>query len=152
SKPIILIMGGSSGSHNINKMIRENLNVLLKEYQVIHICGLGNIDTEIEMQGYKQFEYVQEELKDIFSITDYVISRAGANAIFELLALHMPILLIPLPLSVSRGDQLDNAKSFVESGYAEMMAEEDITKESLKEAIDSLVQHGPNIKKDMDNY
>lgn len=152
SKPIILIMGGSSGSHNINKMIRENLNVLLKEYQVIHICGLGNIDTEIEMQGYKQFEYVQEELKDIFSITDYVISRAGANAIFEFLALHIPMLLIPLPLSVSRGDQLDNAKSFVESGYAEMMAEEDITKESLKEAIDSLVQHGPNIKKDMENY
>lgn len=152
SKPVILIMGGSSGSQKMNEMVRENLHTLLEQYQIIHICGAGNIDEEWKMKGYRQYEYIQEELKDIFAISDYVISRAGANAIFEFLALQIPMLLIPLPLSVSRGDQIENAKSFVESGYAKMINEEDITQASLKTAIDDLVRHAPEIKAQMHHY
>lgn len=151
-KPVILIMGGSSGSQNINQMIRENLDTLLEEYQIIHICGTGNVDEQFVKPGYQQYEYVNEELKDILALSDYVISRAGSNAIFEFLALHIPMLLIPLPLSVSRGDQIDNAKSFVKSGYAEMIMEEDITKESFKVAIDSFVKNAPTIQENMRTY
>src|SRR5699024_9213509 len=82
-KPIILIMGGSIGSLKINYVIRENLDHLLEKYQIIHICGTGNIDESIKVEGYRQYEYVNEELKDILAISDYVVSRAGANAIFE---------------------------------------------------------------------
>src|SRR5699024_9971867 len=115
-KPIILIMGGSIGSQKINEAVRENLNTLLEKYQLIHICGRDNVDTSTNQKGYAQFEYVNEELKDIFAITDLVVSRAGANAIFEFLALDLPMLLIPLSLAASRGDQIDNAKSFKKNG------------------------------------
>ena len=145
-KPIILIMGGSIGSLKINYVIRENLDHLLEKYQIIHICGTGNIDENIHVEGYRQYEYVNEELKDILAISDYVVSRAGANAIFEFLALHIPMLLIPLPLSASRGDQIDNAKSFVNSGFAHMLMEEDITTESFERAIEKLITNGADIQ------
>jgi len=148
-KPVLLIMGGSSGSANINRVVRDNLASLLKKYHIIHICGSGNIDENLHMAGYRQYEYVNEELKHILAMTDYVISRAGANAIFEFLALHIPMLLIPLPLSVSRGDQIDNAKSFVKSGFAHILMEEDISTASFEAAIDILVQHAPEMKERM---
>ena len=148
-KPIILIMGGSIGSLKINYVIRENLDHLLEKYQIIHICGTGNIDESIKVEGYRQYEYVNEELKDILAISDYVVSRAGANAIFEFLALHIPMLLIPLPLSASRGDQIDNAKSFVNSGFAHMLMEEEITTESFERAIENLITDGAAIKSRM---
>lgn len=149
NKPIILIMGGSIGSLKINYVIRENLDHLLEKYQLIHICGTGNVDETIDVKGYVQYEYVNEELKDILAISDYVVSRAGANAIFEFLALDIPMLLIPLPLSASRGDQIDNAESFVKSGFAHMLMEEDITTESFERAIDRLIAEGDAIKSRM---
>src|SRR5699024_334085 len=105
-KPVILIMGGSIGSRNINEAVRNHLDELLQSYQLIHICGEGNVDESIQDTGYVQYEYVNEGLSDLFSIADYVISRAGSNAIFEFVALRLPMLLIPLPLSASRGDQI----------------------------------------------
>src|SRR5699024_3749317 len=116
-KPVILIMGGSVGSRKINQSVRECLPTLLESFQIIHICGAGNVDKDVEQKGYCQFEYVHDELKDIFACTDFVISRAGSNAIFEFLALNIPMLLIPLSLSASRGDQIVNAKSFVKKQY-----------------------------------
>src|SRR5690625_1102709 len=115
-KPILLIMGGSAGSQKINSTLRNCLVDLLPTFQIIHICGEGHIDSTIVEDGYVQFEYVSEELKDIFAITDFVLSRAGANAIFEFLALRIPMLLVPLSLEASRGDQIVNAKSFKENG------------------------------------
>src|SRR5699024_2777129 len=113
-KRVLLVMGGSSGSQKINEVIRSVLPNLLNSYQVIHICGSGNVDETIQFDGYVQFEYVNEELKHLFAITDFVISRAGANAIFEFLALQIPMLLIPLSQGASRGDQIENADSFQE--------------------------------------
>src|SRR5699024_4873446 len=82
SRQVLLVMGGSSGSQKINDTVRSILPQLLKTYQVIHICGAGNIDETVQYQGYAQFEYVNKELTHLFAITDFVISRAGANAIF----------------------------------------------------------------------
>ena len=139
NQPIILVMGGSQGASAINKVVREALPKLLPDFQIIHICGKEKMDNLlIGTPGYKQFEYVRSELKDIFSITDLVVSRAGANAICELLALRLPNLLIPLPASVSRGDQILNAESFESQGYSMVLREESLDEDSLLDSLHEL--------------
>lgn len=152
SKPVLLIMGGSGGSQKINAVVRASLEAILPTFQVIHICGAGNLDETIHEVGYVQYEYVSDELKDIFAITDFVVSRAGANAIFEFLALDIPMLLIPLSLASSRGDQIDNAKSFANSGYANVLEEERLSKETFIKAIDQLKEDQPILVKQMQAY
>src|SRR5690625_4191565 len=151
-KDVLLIMGGSAGSKKINESVRENLSELLEHFQIIHICGKGNIDTSYEQQGYVQFEYVQDELKDLFAITDFVCSRAGANAIFEFLALRKPMLLIPLSRQASRGDQILNARSFEKQGYCQVLEEEELTKKTLQEKLLTLKKEKYNIKEKMLEY
>ncbi|KGP71344.1 undecaprenyldiphospho-muramoylpentapeptide beta-N-acetylglucosaminyltransferase [Pontibacillus yanchengensis] len=152
SKPIILVMGGSSGSKNINNAIRNNLSKLLEQFQVVHLCGEGNKDESLEKPGYVQYEYVNEELNDLFAITDYVVSRAGSNSIFEFLALKKPMLLIPLSRHASRGDQILNANSFVKQGYARMVEEEELDSERLLEELQQLQQQKDQILSNMENY
>ncbi|MBQ9156285.1 MAG: undecaprenyldiphospho-muramoylpentapeptide beta-N-acetylglucosaminyltransferase [Eubacterium sp.] len=136
SKPVLLAMGGSLGAVAINKAIRANLPDLLKEFDIIHLCGKGNYDPELSDQaGYKQFEYAKSELTHLFAATDLIISRAGANAICELLALKKPNILIPLPASASRGDQLLNAASFEKSGYSYVIQEEELVDDALLKAV-----------------
>ena len=142
-KPILLVMGGSAGSHKINEMVRANLEALLSLFQVIHICGKGNVDYNFTKTGYVQYEYVNEELKDLFAITDYVLSRAGSNAIFEFLALRIPMLLIPLSRDASRGDQIVNAKVFKEKGFAHVLEEEHMDKDTFMGAIVHFKKSGP---------
>ena len=138
-KPVLLILGGSLGSIAINRAIRELLPEILEKYQIIHLCGKNKLDPSLtHLQGYAQFEYLQEEYKDVIALADLVISRAGANAICELLALHKPNLLIPLSLRASRGDQILNAKSFERQGFSMVLKEEHLTKESLLESIEAL--------------
>lgn len=135
-KPIILIVGGSTGSKFINESIRELLDELLADYQIIHLCGKGNLDSSLSnRKGYAQFEYANKELRDMFAAADFVISRAGANAICELLALHKPNILIPLSASASRGDQILNARSFEKQGFSYVIEEEQLSADSLKNAI-----------------
>ncbi|MER2000556.1 MAG: undecaprenyldiphospho-muramoylpentapeptide beta-N-acetylglucosaminyltransferase, partial [Lysinibacillus sp.] len=139
-KKVILVMGGSLGSVFINDALRNNLDYLLKEYQVIHLCGKGNIDEKLEgVEGYKQFEYVTTELPDLLYAANYVISRAGSNSIFEFVALHKPMLLIPLSAEKSRGDQILNAKLFKSQGLAQVLFEEDLNDTSFKEAVMQLI-------------
>ena len=135
-RPVLLVIGGSQGSVAVNTAIRNILPELLKTFQVIHLCGKGNLDTGLEhTDGYVQFEYIQKELADLFALADVVVSRAGANAICELLALRKPNLLIPLPASASRGDQLLNARSFRQQGFSMVLEEESITSETLLSSI-----------------
>ena len=135
-RPVLLVIGGSQGSVAVNTAIRNILPDLLKTFQVIHLCGKGNLDTGLEhTDGYVQFEYIQKELADLFALADVVVSRAGANAICELLALRKPNLLIPLPASASRGDQLLNARSFRQQGFSMVLEEEVITSETLLTSI-----------------
>ena len=136
NKPVLLIIGGSTGSMVINNAIREALPQLLKKYIIIHLCGKNNLDTSLnDTEGYLQFEYIGKELADLFALSDFVISRAGANAICELLALRKPNILIPLSAAASRGDQILNANSFKTSGYSYVLEEEQLTTTSLLDAI-----------------
>jgi len=138
-KPVIVVIGGSQGSENINKAIRMILDKLLDRFQVCHICGKGNIKPELDgIKGYRQFEYVKDELPDIFACADIIISRAGATTLFEILALKKPALLIPLSKNASRGDQILNANSFKTNGYSDVLYEEDLNSEVLLGKVDSL--------------
>jgi UDP-N-acetylglucosamine--N-acetylmuramyl-(pentapeptide) pyrophosphoryl-undecaprenol N-acetylglucosamine transferase len=135
NKPVLLIMGGSLGAKRINEMVRENLVSLLEQFQIAHICGKGQVDESLQFQGYKQFEYVSDELPDIMNMADLVISRAGSNSIFEFLALRKPMLLIPLSKAASRGDQILNAESFKKMGYCDVLQEEEMTSENFLNAV-----------------
>ena len=113
----------------------------LKKYQIIHLCGRNNLDESLEgRSGYKQFEYVKAELKHYFACANVVVSRAGANAICELLALRKPNILIPLGLEASRGDQILNAESFENQGYSFVLQEKDVTSETLLNAVNSVYE------------
>ncbi len=138
-KPVILIIGGSLGSVVVNNAVRQVLPELLKNFHVIHLCGKGKVDASLQtLDGYVQFEYVKDELKDLFALADIVISRAGANAICELLVLHKPNLLIPLSAKASRGDQILNARSFERQGYSIVLEEEELNSSILLDAIQKL--------------
>ncbi|MDR1764678.1 MAG: undecaprenyldiphospho-muramoylpentapeptide beta-N-acetylglucosaminyltransferase [Lachnospiraceae bacterium] len=141
-KPVILVIGGSLGSVAVNAAIRCVLPDLLRDFQVIHICGKGNTDeTLMETPGYAQFEYVGEPLKDLFAVADIAVSRAGANAICELLSLQKPHVLIPLSTKASRGDQILNAASFARQGFSATLQEEDLSPEALSGAIRSVYEN-----------
>lgn len=138
-KPVILVVGGSLGAAAVNQAVRAILSELLKDFQVIHLCGKGKLDTSLNnLEGYVQFEYIQDELRHLFALSDIVISRAGANAICELLALQKPNLLIPLSASASRGDQILNARSFERQGFSKVLEEETLTNELLLSSIREL--------------
>ena len=135
-KPVLLVVGGSLGASAVNEAVRNILPKLTESFDVVHLCGKGKAKDEYKaVKGYVQFEYVSEEMKDIFKITDIALSRAGANAICELLALRIPNVLIPLSAKASRGDQILNADSFKKQGFSEVLYEEDITEEGLLDII-----------------
>ncbi len=140
--PILMVMGGSIGSVYINNAIRGCIDTLLTKYQIIHLCGKGNIDESLkDKKGYAQFEYISENLPDFFAAADLVVARAGANSICELLALHKPNILIPLSRNASRGDQILNANSFAKQGFSVVLEEEEVTSESLMATIDDVMAH-----------
>ena len=139
NKPVIMVIGGSLGAANVNKAIREALPGLLEDFQVVHLCGKDKMDNLLlTTPGYKQFEYIKAELKDLFAMADLVISRAGANAICELLALKKPNILIPLPAASSRGDQILNAQSFEAQGFSIVINEDDLTTNLLIDKVHEL--------------
>ncbi|MBO7515293.1 MAG: undecaprenyldiphospho-muramoylpentapeptide beta-N-acetylglucosaminyltransferase [Lachnospiraceae bacterium] len=141
AKPVLLMIGGSSGSRIINQHLRASLDDLLPQFDIIHLCGKGNLDAEIQRDGYVQYEYISSELKDLYACADVILSRAGANVLCELLALNKPNLLIPLSKAVSRGDQILNAASFQKQGFSEVLEEETVTKETLVTAIQKLYEN-----------
>ena len=136
AKPIILVIGGSLGAVAVNNAVRSLLPKLLETYQVIHICGKGNLDESlIGRVGYVQYEYVDAPLRHLFAAADLILSRAGANSICEILALRKPHVLIPLSAAASRGDQILNARSFEKQGFSTVLEEEDLTDDTLYTAI-----------------
>ena len=136
NKPVIMVIGGSLGARKINETVRKALPKLLTQYQIIHVCGKGNLDSSLEQTiGYKQFEFVGIELGHLFAMSDMVISRSGANALYELLTLNKPHLLIPLSKQASRGDQIHNAEHFVKQGVSHMLLEEDLTVDKLIDEV-----------------
>lgn len=152
SKPVLLVMGGSLGAQRINEAVRSCLDSLLDTYQVVHLCGKGNVVPELSRRGYCQFEYVKDELADILAMADIVVSRAGSNAIHEFLALEKPMLLIPLSKQASRGDQILNASSFEKAGYAHVLQEEDLSGQTLQDALQVVEQNRLQMQQAMKQF
>ena len=151
-KPVIMIIGGSLGAQAVNDAVRRILPDLLKDFQVVHLCGKGKQDdSKNDLKGYVQYEYIESELADLFAMADIVISRAGANAICELQALKKPNLLIPLSANASRGDQILNARSFEKQGFSMVLEEEAITDEVLLKAVHDLYDHRETYRAAMEN-
>ena len=142
NKPVIMIVGGSTGAAALNTAVRDLLPTLLRDYQIIHLCGKGKAAEEYNnAEGYRQFEYISKEMKDLFAAADLVISRAGANSICELLALRKPHILIPLSAAASRGDQILNAESFEHQGFSYVLQEESLTNDTLLRAIHQVTEN-----------
>lgn len=155
-KPVLMVIGGSTGAMHVNEVVRAALPRLLSKFYVIHLCGAGMKDASLDRtDGYIQFEYVKEDLRHLFAAADVVISRAGANAICELLALQKPNILIPLPASQSRGDQLLNAASFEKQGFSFVLPEEDpqkpFTADSLADAVENVYSNRETYRAAMAN-
>ena len=151
NKPVILVMGGSLGAVAVNNAIRSILPKLLTRFQVVHLCGKGKTDISLsQTPGYVQYEYIKSELRDLFALADIVVSRAGANAICELLALKKPNLLIPLSAAASRGDQILNARSFERQGFSLVLEEESITDGLLYDTIFKLYENRASYAKAME--
>ena len=148
-KPVILVIGGSLGAVSVNTAVRNSIKELLEKFYVVHICGKGNVDANIKLSGYIQYEYISSQLKDVFALADIVISRAGANAISELLALKKLNILVPLSAKASRGDQILNAASFKKQGFSYVIEDEALNKDSLLAAIDEVYANKDSYIKSM---
>lgn len=135
-KPVLMMMGGSLGAQAVNKALREALPALLSTFDVVHICGKGNLDAALTgTAGYVQLEFVSDELPDLFACADLVLSRAGSNALMEFQALARPLLLVPYPKGASRGDQILNAHSLEKRGLCRVLLQEDMTADTLTRAL-----------------
>lgn len=132
NKPLLLFMGGSLGARSVNDMVRQSLDTLLPHFHILHICGNGNIDDSLKQrEGYAQVEFVSDELPHFLAATDLIVCRAGATTLAEIWALALPSLLLPLGNKASRGDQLENAKVFMDQGWAEVLWPSDQQNSSL---------------------
>ena len=153
NKPVLMVVGGRLGAAAVNSMVRDALPELLRRYQIVHLCGNGKLDNSlVGVEGYVQFEYIKKEMCDLMTAADIIISRAGANAICEILALNKPNLLIPLPAASSRGDQVLNAESFERQGFSVVIKEEQLTTGTLIDEVDKLYNNRETyIKKMKDN-
>lgn len=144
-KPILLVLGGSSGAKQINNLVYENLDYLCENFIVIHQTGLVN-NSEFEEKNlkekfsdYKPFNFIYKEMPDVLSCTDIILSRAGANSIWEAAVLKKPMILIPLCGNGTRGDQVDNSKFFEEKGGAIMLLGEKANSQELKKALNKML-------------
>ena len=136
-RPVLLMTGGSLGAQSVNAVLREALPQLTARYDVCHLCGRGNLDASLEgAAGYRQFEYLTDELPDVFAAADLVLSRAGSNSLSELLALRKPMLLVPY--HSGRGDQVQNAASLKARGLAHVLPQQELTAARLTEEIADL--------------
>lgn len=151
-KPIVMVFGGSLGAARINAAVRGALDELLSRYQVVHVVGAGNLDNRFASPGYVQREYLYEEFGDVLAAAEVVVARAGANSIYELLVIRKPHILIPLSLVASRGDQLDNARTFSSAGYSRMLDESLLDGESLVSLIDSVYRDRESIVKKIEKF
>ena len=151
ARPWITFMGGSLGAAALNQAVAQSLEALCDRYNVVHICGKGKLDPSLSHPNYRQYEFLGPEIPHLFAATDVMVCRAGANTLFELLALHLPALLVPLPATQSRGDQILNARFFEKNGYSRVLLQEDLTAQTLLEEIERTRQHAPSLRMAMKN-
>ena len=150
-KPILLMVGGSLGAQAVNEALRKALPLLLPDFDIVHLCGEGKVEEGLQADGYLQYAYINEQMADLLAMADIVLSRAGANAVFELLALHKPMLLLPLTSKSSRGDQILNAGYFEKNGYAMVLPQSEMTAVTLSESLHKLYRERDAYRKAMEN-
>lgn len=139
---VLVVVGGSLGAEAINQVVHSSIKEFAQEFVVIHVCGKGNIDENLRtVENYFQFEYIDEQWGDVLALADIVVSRSGANALFELLSMRKPNLLIPLPLAQSRGDQIENAELAETSGWSVVLPQDECNQESLTVKISSILEN-----------
>ena len=146
-RPVLLVVGGSLGAERLNAVVRAALPVLLGNHALVHVCGAGKVDADLaDKPGYVQLEYVADGWGDIIAAADLVVSRAGANALYEWLVLGKPHVLVPLPKTASRGDQIDNAAYAEQRGYSLVVPEHELNSETLVAAVAKLAALAPTIR------
>lgn len=129
ARPVLLVFGGGSGSKAINDAIRKNILTLTKTFNVLHVCGKANvISTNINNYVQKEFE---TNMPLAYAAADTIISRAGSNTLFEIIALKKRALVIPLANKRSRGDQIENAKYFKKQNLINVFCERDLKDDEL---------------------
>lgn len=146
-KPVLMVLGGSSGAKQINTLVSESLDFLCKNFIVVHQTGMVNSDEEENKklkekygQAYKPYPFIYKEMADVLSASDVILSRAGANSIWECAVMNKPMVLIPLCGNGTRGDQVDNAKFFQEKGCAEVLLGDEATKENMEKALEKFIE------------
>ena len=149
--PTLLVIGGSLGAKAINDVMFMCASEITKQFNVIHIVGKNNINKQLNLTNYYQIEFTSN-IENYFALCDIVISRAGSNAIFEFLALKKPMLLIPLSKESSRGDQIENAKNFLNKGFAHVLYQEDLNTKTLMTEINKLFNNKNTIIEKQKQY
>ena len=145
--PILLVLGGSSGARQINNLVYENLDFLCQHYIVVHQTGLLNADDTREEElkekykgRYKPYQFIYQQMPDVLAAADVILSRAGANSLWEAAVLAKPMLLIPLCGSGTRGDQVDNARFFEEKKAALVLIGDDANSENLCRELEKMLE------------
>lgn len=151
NKPVLLITGGSQGAKAVNQAVRDALPDLTPRYDVIHICGKGNLWNKSGINGYYEIEFTNK-IEHAFAAADLCVTRAGSNTLFEVLSLNLPCVLIPLPKGVSRGDQILNAQYFQKLGLVYVLMQEALTKDSLAFAVKSVYANRFNIARNFEKH
>lgn len=156
-KPIILFIGGSQGAEFINDFVLRVLNTLLQEYELIHLCGQGNlkgVQAEAEVVLKKELEKYyhpyatldEQKIKHAYKAADFIVARSGAGTIFELAALGLPSILIPLPGSAAN-HQAKNAYSYAQTGAAIVMEQDNLKENFFLENVHHLFIHPEKMAK-----
>lgn len=138
TRPTLLVFGGSLGAEGLNKRFAAAIPKLIDRWNIIHIVGKGKSFPLENAPYYRQFEFLSEEMALAYAAADLAICRAGASSIFELAAARIPMILVPLGLHQSRGDQIINARIFAAKGWATWCDELELSPEKLVE----LIEHG----------
>ena len=146
SKPVLLVLGGSSGAKQINTLVYENLEWLCSNFIVVHQTGLLNADDKTEQElkqkyagSYLPYQFIYEQMPDVIAAADVILSRAGANSIWEAAVMYKPMVLVPLCGSGTRGDQVDNAKFFLEKNAAAVLVGDEATSENLCNELNKML-------------
>lgn len=160
--PVVLVFGGSQGAQNINELLLGSLPKLLEKFQIIHVCGsknysgferkIGDMPLSPEARKrYKSYAYLGEEMKDAFALSDFVVSRAGANSLSEIIALKKPSLIIPLP-GAANNHQYQNAKYFADENLILMAEEKDLDAEKFSDRLEDLQSKRDEIVSNLKKY
>ncbi len=150
-KPVLLVIGGSLGAKALNDALRAALPDLIPKYDVLHICGKGNLTENPPKRGYFQAEFIKK-IENAFAAASVCVTRAGSNALFELLSLKLPCVLIPLPKGASRGDQILNAAYFQRLGLASVLPQDALTNESLTFAVNAAYANRFNLLRNFEKH